>query len=150
MKVLWIVLGVLFGLCLICGGGGYFLFMKGKGVFDEAGKFGDDSFRAIATNWDVKEFERVAAPEIAEQSGKEAIPNLMDRLSKQLGPLKGSFTSHVTSFKSQNNNGISATYADWNADATFEKGSGAVTMQLISRNGNWQVLKFDVQSTAIR
>jgi hypothetical protein len=56
VKTLWIVLGVLGGLCLICAVGGYFLYAKVKGGFDEAGKFGDDSFRAIASNWDAKEF----------------------------------------------------------------------------------------------
>jgi hypothetical protein len=150
MKVLWIVLGVLGGLCLICAGGGYFLFNKGKAVFDEAGKFGDESFRAVAANWDLGEFQKRAAPEIEKDNGKDAIPNLIQRLSTQLGPLKGSFESHVTNFNAKTNNGVSYTTADWNADATFEKGPGHVTMELISRDGNWQILKFNVDSDALR
>jgi hypothetical protein len=146
MKVLWIVLSVLGGLCLICGVGAFFLFNKGKAVFDETGKFGDDSFRAIATSWDPKEFDSRAAPEIAQQNGKNAIPDLLERLKSTLGPLKGGFTSHVTSFDSKNNNGVSITTATWIAQATFEKGAGSVTMDLVNRGDKWQILKFNVDS----
>ena len=110
------------------------------------GKFGDDSFRAIAANWDVKEFQKRAAPEIEQENGKDAIPNLMQRLSTQLGPLKGTFESHAPSINS--NNGI--TTANWFADATFEKGPGHVTMELINRDGKWQILKFNVDSDALK
>lgn len=150
MKVLWIVLGVLGGLCLICAGGGYFLFSKGKGMIDEAGKFGDASLRAISANWSIDEFNKRAAPEIGQQNGKEAIPALLTKLSTKLGPLKGDFTSHLTNINAQNNNGASAIYVDWDTHANFEKGEGDVTMQLISRNGKWQILKFNVDSPALQ
>jgi hypothetical protein len=75
---------------------------------------------------------------------------MMARLGSQLGPLKGTFTSHLTNINAQNNNGVSETTADWTADATFEKGSGVATMQLISRNGKWQILKMNVESAALK
>jgi hypothetical protein len=150
MKILWIVLGVLGCLCLVCAGGGYFLYTKVRDVSDDTGKFGDESFRAIAANWNVNEFKKRAAPEIEQDNGKDAIPNLMQRLSTQLGPLKGDFHSSVTNFQANNNNGVTRTTADWFADATFEKGSGHVTMELINRDGNWQILKFNVNSEALK
>jgi hypothetical protein len=146
MKVLWIVLGILGSLCLLCAGGSYFLLNKGKAVFDESGKYADESFQAIASKWDVEEFKKRAAPEIEQANGKDAIPNLMSRLATQLGPIKGPFDSHLTSVNT--NNGI--TTAKWNADATFEKGAGHATMELISRNGTWQILKFNVESEALK
>src|SRR5579862_8028501 len=150
MKWLWIVLGVLLGLCLICGGGFYFLFSKAKGTFDEAAKFGDSSFTAIATSWDINEFNSRAAPEIAEQNGKNAVPELMNRLSTSLGKLKGTVSGHITNLSVKDNNGVNAEYADWKADVTFEKGPGQATMQLISRNGKWQIIKFDVVSDLLK
>lgn len=124
----------------------YLVFSRGKAVFDESGKFGDDAFRAISSNWDVTEFRKYEAPEIEQQNGKNAVPDLLARLKDKLGPLKGTFSSHVTGFNAKNG----ATYADWNADANFEKASGAVTIQLVNRNDKWQILKFDVDSAALK
>jgi hypothetical protein len=146
MKVLWIVLGVLFGLCLICGGVGYYFVNKAKGSWDDASKFGNDSFRAIASKWDIQEFQSRAAPEVAEQNGKDAIPKLIERLSTALGPLKGNVSGSVTGLNFKDYNGVNAVYADWNADVNFEKGSGEATMQLIGRNGKWEILQFHVVS----
>src|SRR5512140_2042580 len=108
MKVLWIVLGVLLCFCLMCGGVGYWIFARTKTNFDEGGKFGDDAFRTIASHWSVQDFDRYAAPEIAEQNDKDTIPRLMARLASALGPLKGGFTSHLTGVNATNG----ATYAD--------------------------------------
>lgn len=149
MKVLWIVLGVLVGLCLLCAGGGYLLFRTGMNAMDDAGKFGDDSFRSIATSWDLAALESRAAPEIAEQNGPDTLPKLVATLKEKLGPMK-EFTSSLTGLRASSNNGVSATYADWKADARFEKGSGTVTMELIKRNDRWQILKFNVESDALR
>lgn len=148
MKVLWIVLGVLGGLCLLCGGCGYFAYSKGKLVFDEAGKFGDDSFTAITRTWDIQALQSRAAPEVEQQNGKDALPNLVRLLSAKLGPMQN-FTSSITGINAQNNNGETSTYADWKATATFEKGTGTATMQLIKRGDKWQILKFNVESQAL-
>ena len=145
MKVLWIVLGVLFGLCLICAGGGYWVYSKGKGALDEAGKFGDESFRTIASSWNQQDFERLA-PDIA----KDDLAKLNDLLSTKLGPLKGEFTSHVTSFNARNNNGATSIEADWNADANFEKGPGHVDMKLLKVGDKWQVQSFNVESKLLQ
>ena len=150
MKVLWIVLGVLLCLCLICGGAGFWLYGKGKGAMNDVDQYAHESLVAIGAKWDAKEMEQRAAPEFGDQNGEHAIPQLMDLLAQKLGPIKGTFTGNVTGYNLQNNNGVSATYADWNADVTFEKGKGSVSMQLINRNGKWQILKFDVDSDALK
>ena len=149
MKVLWIVLGVLFGCCLLCGGGGYFLFMKGKGVLDEASKFGSDSLQTIATNYSPEDFAKVA-PQAVKDNSPEKINDFLNLLKEKLGPVKGPIEGHITNINAHNNNGDSTVSADWNADATFEKGTGQVTMQLESHNGKWEVLKFDVKSEALK
>src|SRR5688500_9381049 len=78
MKPLWIVLGVLGGLCLICGIGGYFVFAKGKAAFDEAGTYGDASFKAIATNWDMQEFKSRLAPQVTQQNKPEVLDQTIE------------------------------------------------------------------------
>lgn len=144
MKVLWIVLGILGGLCLICGGTGYFLFSKGRAVFDDAGKFGDESFRTIATGWDLQEFEKRAAPELAELNGTKPLPALINTYKDKLGPMK-TFTSHVPS--ANTDNGVLT--ATWIADAEFEKGPGSVSMHLIQRKDKWEILGFTIQSSLL-
>jgi hypothetical protein len=149
VKAIWIVLGILGGLCLLCGGGASLLFFKGKANADEAGSFGDQTFKTIATSWNPTSFSQLADPQIAKENGPEAIPQLMQLLSSRLGPVK-TFTSHLTGINSQANTSGSYTLVDWNANATFEKSSGHVTMQLINRGQGWKVLKFDVESPALK
>jgi len=149
MKVLWIVLGVLACLCLLCAGGGYFIFNKGKAIFTEAAQAGDTSFQMIATTWDTKTFESLTAPEFGEKYVKRAVPTLMNKYRTTLGPIKGTVSGHITSLNVRNNNGVSRSYATWTADATFEKGPGTATMDLVNENGKWLIMSFDVNSSAI-
>jgi hypothetical protein len=148
MKILWIVLGVLAGVCLLCAGGGYFLFMKGKGALDEAGKFGDESFRSITASWDQSNFMSLAAPELKSTVKQEEIDSYLAARKEALGPLK-SMDSHVTSFNAQNNNGETTITAEWNATVTFEKGSGTASMQLVKHGDKWGIARFVVDSPAV-
>ena|SRR5579862_5841959 len=147
MKVLWIVLGVLFGLCLLCAGGGYFVFNKAKGILTDATQSGDNSFRAIATGWDEKVFKEQATPGFAGQTGESGIAALAQKYKASFGPVKGAFTSHIVGINARNNNGVSQTQATWTADVTFEKGSGSVTMDLVNMNEKWLVSSLSIRST---
>lgn len=149
MKVVWIVLGVLLGACLICGGGAYMLFNKGKAAFDDAGKFGDTTFQEVATSWDPAVLKSKASPDLTKESSPEAIDALMTRLSQTLGPVK-TFKSSTTGINFNSNNGESVTTVDWSADATFEKGPGTVNMKLIKRGDDWKVFNFNVHSELLK
>jgi hypothetical protein len=148
MKVLWIILGVLGGLCLICAGGGYFLFSKGKAVLDEASTYASNSLSAIGTNWSYEEFQK-RGPDIVRDNGEEKIQKLLQIYQDKLGTLQDKPAGTVSSFHANSVNGASETTADWSAKAKFAKGEGTVMIHLVNRGSGWQMTEFNIQSPAL-
>lgn len=152
MKVLWIVLGVLGGLCLICGGVGYFMFNKGMGVINESVAYGNESVKAIGANWSVDEFEK-RAPKIVSTNGKEQMIQLMALYKEKLGTQKGDVKGDVLKsggIHAESNNGVSEVKANWSADVQFEKGPGHVTLELVSHEGKWEIMNFQIESDLLK
>lgn len=141
MKALWIGLAVLGGLCLLCAGGGYWLFSRGKSLYDEGVVFAGSSFRTVAHDWNYEEFRALAAPG-TQRPDRE----FFDDARRNLGPLKSASPGHVTAFKIRALDGDNAAFLDWTTDATFEMGEGQATLTVVGRGGTWKIYAFNVES----
>ncbi|HRJ25906.1 MAG TPA: hypothetical protein PLO61_00175 [Fimbriimonadaceae bacterium] len=146
MKWVWIVVGAVVVVCGACGVGGYFLYTQGKGAWDEAKKYGDESLVAIAKPWNARALIERAAPELIRQNPDGTLEQVVKQL-QVLGPMK-SFTSSITAFHAKSTT-EAGTYleAKYQADAVFEKGPGRITMTLIKRGESWKILTFYGSST---
>ena len=146
MKPLWIVLGAV---VLLCCGGGLFLgsrvFMAAKDTVEGSMQYGDESLKAVAASWSAAELKTRMSKEVFEQNPESAIDNVATVLKEALGPIKPeTLKSKIlgVNAKTDSNTG-SFTIANYEAEAQFEKGKGQVTMELINRDGQWKILKFN-------
>jgi len=146
MKPLWIVLGAV---VLLCCGGGLFLgsriFMAAKNTVEGAIQYGDESLKAVASNWSAAELKTRMAKEVFDQNPEGAIDNVAKVLGEGLGPIKSeTLKSKVLGVEAKTDSTTgSFTIANYEAEAQFEKGKGKVTMELINRDGQWKILKFN-------
>ncbi len=146
MKPLWIALIVVGVLC--CGGGsflGYRLFSAGKEVVEGGQAYGDASLKAVAASWSPSELKTRMAKEVFEQNPEGAIDQVTVTLKEALGPIKPETIKSSMSgieAKSSTETG-SFILTQYRAEAEFEKGKGEVTMELIQRNGEWKIMKFN-------
>jgi hypothetical protein len=146
MKAIWIVLGLVLVLC--CGGGIFFgskIFMAAKGTVEGALEYGDASLKAVATRWEPADLKSRMAKEVFEQNPEGAIDNVAKVLSDALGPIKAeTLTSRISGVEAKTSTETgSFTLAQYFAEAEFEKGKGEITMELIHRDGEWRILKFN-------
>ena len=146
MKPLWIALGVVALLC--CGGVLFFggaAFFAGKGKLDAAGAYGDESLKAIASQWSASELKSRMAKEVFEQNPEGTIDNVTRVLGQALGPIKPTtLKSRILGIEAKTDTATGTfVTANYEADAEFEKAKGHVAMELIERDGQWKVLKFN-------
>ena len=145
MRTLFVVIGVLTVLCC-CGGVGvlFFGYRAASQLMAEAQKYGDDSLRAIADSWDVKELERRADAQLTKQYSKAEMKSLVDKL-KKLGSLRG-VQSKVTNIEGMTSTEQETAFlASYTADCTFENGLGKAKLQLIKRGNEWRIRQFDLK-----
>ena len=146
MKPLWIVLGAV---VLLCCGGGLFLgsriFMAAKDTVEGSLQYGDESLKAVASNWSAAELKTRMAKEVFDQNPEGAIDNVATVLKDALGPIKPeTLKSKILGVNAKTDTSTgSFTIANYEAEAEFEKGKGKVTMELINREGQWKILKFN-------
>lgn len=141
MRTLWIGLAVLGGLCLLCAGGGYWLFSRGKSVYDDGLAFANRSFRTLAHSWSYDEFRALADPSVQDPDRA-----FFDDARRKLGPMISMTPGRVTAFKIRALNGDNAAFLDWTTDAQFELGEGKATLTAVGRNGTWKIYAFNVES----
>lgn len=146
MKPLWIALGAVVLLC--CGGALFFgsrVFMATKDTVEGSLEYGDASLKAVASNWSASELKTRMAKEVFEQNPEGAIDQVTTILKDGLGPIKPeTLKSKITGVEAKTNtNTGSFTVANYTAEADFEKGKGEVTMELIKRDNEWKILKFN-------
>jgi hypothetical protein len=151
MKALWIVLGVLAALGLLCCGGVFFI---GRNAFNsvmEINKTGtayaQQSMEAIAANWDVKELESRASPEFKAATSKEQMAQIValgkDKLGKlvQLQPfIMQNFNANTESGKG------TATQITFNSSGKFEMGEADLSFVLVRRDDKWSIMGFKMNS----
>lgn len=146
MKPLWIALAVVGVLC--CGGVtflGYQMFSVGKRVVEGGQAYGDASLKSIAAAWNPTELKSRMAKEVFEQNPEGAIDQVASVLGESLGPIKPeTLKSSVSGIEAKSTTKAgSFVLTQYRAEAEFEKGPGEVTMELIQRDGQWRIMKFN-------
>ncbi len=149
MKALWITLGVLAALGLVCCGG---VFVFGKGVFesavassDAANKFSDKMFPEIAKDWDPKVIAKYASPEFERDVSQRRLEKALSQY-KNLGTFKSVEPFSSAGYQANTVNGESAVTVTTKALATFEKGTAMTTLKMIGRKGDWKLLHLNLES----
>lgn len=146
MKPLLIGLGVV---VVLCCAGGIGIFLWGKGAVDsfrgDAKAYGDQAVSAIATNWDVKELEDRAAPELISQVGKEALAAVCRPGRENYGPMRSftGTTSMQIQAKSTTEGGTYSTIP-YKAELECEKGKAQLDLMLIKRKDEFRILSINL------
>jgi hypothetical protein len=151
MKALWIVLGVLAALGLLCCGG---LFFVGKKAFNsvmEINKGGtayaEQSMKAIASNWDPKELESRASPEFKSATSPEQMAQIVALGKNKLGKLIELRPFVMQNFDAKTASGEgSKTLITFNGSGKFEKGEADLTFGLVRRDDKWSIMAFKMNS----
>src|SRR6516164_2317377 len=149
MKKLCIVLGLVFCAIFALGAIGIaFVKVRGNELEKESKAYADAAIPAIIDGWNEKELLDRGSPEFK----RAATQKLLDQTFyhfRRLGRLKKCEPV-------QSQAGLSATAptdktvaAQYTAKATFENGPATITLGLIKRADQWQILRFVVNSPAL-
>ena len=156
MKALWITLGVVAFLGLLCCGGVIFagkrLFDKGMQAVNEAMEipsgaqtYADESIRAIATSWDAKELEKRASSQLKAETSHGQFVRLMEQCKAKLGGLKTLGTHGSVQFNSGATTSEGAFQAvGMTVSATFQKGPAEIRITVVKTGTEWQINEFRV------
>lgn len=145
MKKLLMGLGVLFLVLVVLAGlyVGYAM-ITGSHLDQTSKAYVDESVPAIVGTWSKEELLKRAAPEMLKAIPEDQMDRVLAKLS-QLGKMthydgsKGDATIVITG------RGMIVTAA-YHATATFEKGTGNITIRLVQHDGQWQIAYFHVDS----
>lgn len=125
---------------------GYGLY-QGQGLDESSKEYVETNVPPIISTWSKEEFLKRSSPQLLQALNQkpEVIDQLFNKLSrlgsmKSFGDIKGEARLDYTT-----NNGkvITASYV---AKAKFEHGEGQIAVRLIRQSGNWQFLRFDINS----
>jgi hypothetical protein len=149
VKKVFVVLGIVFaGLILVVGVViGYAAYTGSK--LDASSKaYVDANVPPIVSTWSATELLKRASPELRNVGPEEQFTQLFGKLS-QLGSL-----TKYEGAKGGSNTNISPSTgkvvtADYEAHATFEKGSATIKVSLIQEKGEWAFLRFYVDSPSL-
>jgi hypothetical protein len=146
MKKAFMVLGIVFAAVLLVAGAflGYAAYTGSK--LDASSKiYVDANIPPIIGTWSTAELLSRASPELRGVVSDEQLSQLFKKLS-QLGLLikyDGAKSGSRTVMTTANGKAVTA---DYEANATFEKGSAKIKISLIMANGQWALLSFYVDS----
>ena len=104
---------------------------------------------AIASSWDAVKFSRLLSPEVVKEIPADKIRPLFASFTKRLGSMKEYYGSREnTPLVARIGQGgpITQTYM---AKGLCEKAPVFIEVQIIKNNSEWQILSFDVNSTAL-
>jgi hypothetical protein len=153
MKALWITLAVLAALGLACCGG---IFIFGRGVVNAvaetnaaADRFSAQIFPEIAKGWDMKVVQKYSSSEFKRDVTEQQLQGILDVYKAKLGNFKevGEFSANHIQANATSEGQV--TQVTTNANATFEKGSGKVTLKLIKKGEDWQLLGIEIFSSVL-
>jgi len=156
MKKAFVVLGIVFLVLLILGGGGFgFMAYEGTQLDKSSKAYVEEANSKIAESWSVDELKKRESPVLKRAVSDEKIDQLFQQL-QQLGSLQSleepkgdanvSYVSPHFSFSgagSENPVGSSTT-AKYETKAVFQNGTASIDTRLICSNGEWQILSFHV------
>lgn len=146
MKKFFLTLGVIFLAVLVLGAIGFgYVWFHGNALDKESKAYADAAIPAVLNGWNEKELVDRASPELKNAASQQQLDQLFRWLAslgrfQKCEPAQGQAMIAATS---QAGKVISAQYT---TKATFEKGEGTVTLRLIKRGDQWQILGFHVNS----
>lgn len=154
MKVVWIVLGALFALGLLCCSG---VFLFGRGLFnsiaetnDQADRFATKVVKELGADWDPTILKSYGSPEFKTSVSNEELALRMKNYAERLGSLKSCepFTAINTSSNYYNGNTLVTVHTQ--AKVKFEKGTGTVDVSVQKEGAaSWSVVTFEISSDAL-
>jgi hypothetical protein len=145
VKALWIALGVLVVLGLLCCGGvvlfGRNTYNKVLAVNKEAKAYAESSLKAISEKWDVKELESRATPAFKASAASTLVTVAGPT---KLGKLVSLDDLRMMDLKMSQDSAVgSSTKLDLEGTGVFQKGRAGVAFTLIKRDGHWSIDRFD-------
>jgi hypothetical protein len=149
MKKFFIILGAVFLAVLVAGGSGIaFLAYRGIALDKESRAYADKAIPAIVSNWSERELLDRASPEF-----KQAVTiDQLDRMFRwfsRLGQLESCEPSTGQAGVSVTPKEGKIIIGQYTAKAKFQNGEAAVSLRSIKHGGQWQILRFDVNSAAL-
>ncbi|MBS1723314.1 MAG: hypothetical protein JSS66_10215 [Armatimonadetes bacterium] len=142
-KIVIAVVAVFLLVC--CGGGGLLVYGGFKGYKSASADIvglGDGMVTAVCKDWDADELMKRGG------AGIKQIP--ADELRGFLNVWKGEYGAYqsgkgaMTSLYTNSVNGRTTTTATYENEATFEKASGHIKLDLIKEGGEWKINRFNV------
>lgn len=109
----------------------------------------DDAIPKIVSSWKLKELLDRAGPELVAAAPSEKVEKLFQVFSARLGPLRSYEGSRGQARVFVSPRTGKVTTASYVAEAIFEKAKGSIQVELILRNGKWEILGFHVNSEAL-
>ena len=149
MKPWHAILLIIAGLGVVCCSGLIFMGKKAYTGYNQTGAeathFADQEIPKILTDWNYKELERVASPELLKQPDS-IIKAYFDLYQKSLGKFQSVTPSKmVGSYFYTGTNGAITT-STVTAQASFYRDNGTVTVVLVKRDNKWTVNGFAIKS----
>lgn len=146
MRKILTVLGVIF-ICLVFVGvialPGLYYFISG--LDKESEEYIDEVVPIIVASWNSKELINRTSPEFLQVIPAKKVELLFDAFSKQLGPLE-EYKGATGKIKIKiSPRGKPIIIADYLAEVVFEKAPAKIQIQMIRRNGKWQISGFLVK-----
>jgi len=102
----------------------------------------------IMHTWDIKEFDKYAAPELYKTSPRKRVEWFLNLSRRDLGPLRDYSVKNWmwnAGIWTGTGPGLVETYV---LSARFEKASGTIRTQIMKRNNAWQITTLFVDSDA--
>jgi hypothetical protein len=145
MKKFFAVLGIIFLIIIVLGAIGFgYIAYRGNALDKESKAYADAAISAIVTTWSEKELLDRASPELKQAVPQQQLDELFRRFAG-LGHLQKCDPAQGQSMTSATTQAGIQVRAEYNADATFDKGKALIDIALIKHGDQWQILGFFVK-----
>lgn len=142
-------LGVITAVLIVTGIVGFFILGRNEVALDRTSKaYVHDSVIAIASNWDVDQLWKRAAPDLRTSMNEDMVRGLFNAARGTLGPLveyrgsEGEATIWLDDLKT-------VVFAKYVVQCRFQKGDAVVQVFLIKQHNNWMIEGFHIRSSAL-
>ena len=149
MKKFLVVLGSIFlAIIVVVAAGIAFVAVRGTKLDKESKAYADGAVPAIVGTWSEKALLDRASPEFKKAIAIDELDRLF-RWVSGLGRLQHCAAARGQSLMSSTTQTGNRITADYDAEATFEKGKANIHLTLIKHGDNWQIMGFRVNSPAL-
>jgi uncharacterized protein YneF (UPF0154 family) len=133
-----------------CCGGVFFLGKKAVTGYEqtdtEATQYADKALPPILQNWDYKLVEKQATPEFLRDQPDAIVATYFDLYKKNLGKFQSITPSRMVRVNAYSGTNGAMTRALVQANASFYRDNGVVTLDMIKRDGKWAINGFYIKS----